>query len=142
VSTTYNRGRYLFASTGLDWLNNDVQILLLDNVAGYIADATHNTVADVAAYELGAVANYVRKSLGTKSVTEDDVAGEATLGAADPVWTSLGACEVQGAVVFKAGVDDLSSELIGFLDGAQFPATHGGSGDFKVKFGSGVVAKV
>lgn len=139
MSAWYNRGKYLLARD-LDWTVADVRVLLVGT--GYTFSPDHDVVSDVVASELAGVENYVRKALAGRTVVENDVSDTALLSASDPVWTLLGACTIKGVVVYRHNAVDSSAELLMFLDGAGYPATHSGAGDWAAKFtnGTGTVA--
>jgi hypothetical protein len=59
-----------------------------------------------------------RKTLASKTFTEDDTANEGYMDAADVTWVGLAAgATIVGAILIKEGVsDDTTSELIAYFD--------------------------
>jgi hypothetical protein len=121
----YNRGKYLFATAGLNWNSATVKALLVGT--GYTPDADHNFVSDVSASEYSGT-NYTsgfagsgRKTLSGKLVTEDDTNDRAVCDCDDLTWTSIGSgSEVVAYVVFYLqGTSDADSALIYCADPAN-----------------------
>lgn len=95
-----------------DLVNDTLRVLLLDNSTAYTFNPdTHEFVADIAdggttGTEMSGT-GYTRKTLGTKSVTEDTTDDEGVFDAADVTWTDLDAGTIQTIVVYKqVGADD------------------------------------
>lgn len=113
MANWYNRGKKDLAGA-FNWVSGDYRCLLVDSTYAFVA--THNVVSDVSAKEI-AVANYVRKVFGTKSVSQDDTNSRAALIAASITWTALGAgVTIGGAVVYLFNAADASADLVAFID--------------------------
>lgn len=139
ADAAYNRGKFLIASGSLDWVNDDIQVLLLDDAGTYVFSADHNFVADLGANESTGT-GYVRKALASKTATEDDTNDRASLDAADVVWAGLDAGTVQAAVVFRQVTTDSDSEVLFYMD-SGFPFTSNG-GDLTWQINAAGVATV
>jgi hypothetical protein len=134
ASAVYNKGKYALVSGDVDWLTTTIKVMLVDDT--YTFSATHNFVSDVSADELsgtGYVAgfgNSGRKTLGSKTVTEDDANNRAELDAGDLTWTGLDAGTVGGAIVIVEITNDAASLLLAFLDSTD-TASNGGDFTFQ-----------
>lgn len=131
----YTRGVHLILSGDLDWTTNTVKVLLVS--ASYTYAATHNFVSDVSAYELSGT-NYAsgfsgsgRKTLASKTATENDGSTRAELDCADLTWSSINAGTIGGLVVYLNGTSDADSALIAFLDPTDV-VTNGGDVVFTI----------
>lgn len=127
ADAAYNRGKFLVASGGLDWVNDNVQALLLDDAGAYAFSPDHNFVADLtpASNEFGG-SGYTRQALGGKTVTEDDTADRAELDADDVVWAAINGATAQAAVLFIQATNDADSMLLAYMDsGFPFVANGG-----------------
>lgn len=130
ASAWYNKGKYQVLSGSTDLLADTIKVMLVDS--DYVFDADHNFVSQVTIDELG-VSGYTggfngagRKTLGTKSVTEDDTNDRAYFDAADVTWTALGTgATIGGAILIKEVTNDADSVLIAFMDLTNTP-TNGG----------------
>lgn len=104
----------------------DLRLLLVNTPpasAGAAADL--NFVADVSANELSGT-GYARKTLATKTITEDDTNDRAVFDCDDPsVYTALNAGTIAGAWVFRQVTNDADSALWMFLDCTDL-VTNGG----------------
>lgn len=116
----YNSGKKSFFDGGVDWDNDTVKILLVNN--SYSPLKSHKTVADVliGSTELTG-SGYDRKTLTNCTVVQDDINDRVLLSADDAVWNSIQAGTAKGAVIFKDSGIDSSSTLIAYIDSAGFP---------------------
>lgn len=128
ADAAYNRGKFLFASAGVDWSQpgSTVNVLLLDNAGTYVFSADHNFVADLtpASNEFGGT-GYTRQTLANKAVTENDTTDLANIDADDVVWAAIDGATAQAAVVFVQVTNDADSPLIAYFD-TGFPFTANG----------------
>ena len=122
-----------------DLANGDIEVLLV--MASTTADTESDMcfISDITTLDEFDGANYVRKTLASKTVTSDTgVASDlGRFDAADVVWTALGAGtrDLTGAIVYKhvAGADsDATSPLITYYDDT-LPVTAGG-GDVTIEW--------
>lgn len=122
-----------------DLVNDTIKVLLLDDSTAYTFDPdAHEFVSDIAdggttGTEMSGT-GYSRKTLGTKSVTEDTTDDEGVFDAADVTWAGLDAGTIQTIVVYKqVGADDTTpgdDPVLVVLDDAavaDLPLTTNGS---------------
>lgn len=126
----YNRGKYILSNSSMDFVNDTIKVLLLDNAQSYVFDPSHNFVADLTpgTNELtnNSGTGYERKTLATKAVNEDDVNDQAEMDCADIDYTSIDAGEIQAAVVYKEVTNDSDSPVIAYIDSGFPKQTNGG----------------
>lgn len=130
ASAVYNKGKYQILSGSTDLLNDTIKVMLVDS--DYSFDADHNFVSQVSSDELS-VSGYTggfngagRKTLASKTVTEDDTNDRAYFDAADLTWTSLATgATIGGAILIKEVTNDTDSVLLAFIDLTNTP-TNGG----------------
>lgn len=72
-----------------------------------------------------------RKTLGTKSITEDDANNRAEFTAGNLTWTAINAGTAAACILVKEGTTDADSKLIAYIDTGGFPKTTNG-GDFSI----------
>lgn len=132
----FNGGMYQVWTVATDYLNDNMQVLLVDDA--YVFDPDSVFVADVAASEI-VTTNYVRKVLGGKTITQDDINDRVLVDATDPLWINLGPPVagpiVQGIIMFRQVTNDADSPLLSFnaLTTAP-PGTQVNGGNFEVQW--------
>lgn len=138
ANTVFNRFKYRTALEG-NWTSDDVRCLLLNATSTYTPNPDHNFVSDIlnnGGIELSTT-NYSRKTLSSKTATQDDTNNRAKLDAADVTWTALGPSSagpsVGAIVVFRHNASgDASSEVVSYHD-SGFPKQTNGE-DFTVNW--------
>ena len=117
-------------STGIDYLNDTIKIMLVDNTYtpnkdDEFVDAGGGSGAKAA--ELG-VSGYGRQTLASKTIAKSSANDRVELDAADVTFTGLAAGEtIAAAVVLKdAGGADTGNKMLCYLDVADTP-TNGGN---------------
>lgn len=123
----------------IDLVNDTIKVLLLDGSTAYSFDPdTHEFVNNIAdggttGTEMSGT-GYSRKTLGTKSNTQDNTDDEGVWDAADVTWSGLDAGDIQTIVIYKqVGGDDTTpgdDPVINVLDDASvadLPLTTNGS---------------
>jgi len=122
----YNSARQRFLRAGIDWEDDDVDVLLVG--AGYSFTEADEYVSDLVASECGAT-DYARVSSTGRTVSD---ATTSVADAADITWAGLGGATdevVGGAVFFKnSGTDydggtinaDANRSVICFIDFTNF----------------------
>lgn len=120
----YRLGKVDLLDGDRDLLTGTIQVMLVDS--GYTFDASHDNPDDgPAANELSGT-GYARKTLASKTVTEDATYG-AVFDAADLTWTGINAGTADAAIIFIFVSDDTDSILLAYIDSGGFPAaTNGG----------------
>jgi hypothetical protein len=138
----YNIAKDQCFDGGIVVLSDTIKALLV--TSGYTANADHDFVDagganDVVDHEVsgtGYAAGYAgagRKTLGSKTMTEDDTNDRGKFTAANLAWTAINGFTAAAVVLFKNGSsDDTTSKLICYIDGG-FPVTANG-GDVNVNW--------
>lgn len=138
AAVLYNRGAKLLGdNTGrVNFLGDTIKIMLV--TSGYTFNRDHDFVSSASGSELsgtgytGGFNGSGRKTLGSKTITEDDTNDRAVYDAANPsAWTAINAGTVAAAIIIKENTSDADSDLIAYLDGSAV-ATNGG--DLTVSF--------
>lgn len=146
MADTYNAGATGLANRSIDYAADTIKLLLLDTDVAYTFDADHATVAAIlaAASELdaagytGGFAGAGRRTLGTKTITNDTANNRTVFDAADPAgWTLASGKTVSKAIVYKSGTSDADSIPLWHLDFTDTP-TNGG--DFALQFAATGIA--
>lgn len=122
ASFTFNLGSNGINDGSLDYLTAVVKVMFVtvvpsqddDNLSGF-------TELNVGGYTPG-FASADRKTLGTKTVTNDDTLNRSKHDAADPTaWTLAAGGTVLGAVVYFHDTSDALSTPLFFLDTGSIP---------------------
>ena len=120
ASLLTNKGLYMILSGDVDLRDDTIKVMLLSS-AYATPLATVNFVSDVVANELtgtGYVAGFGgsgRRTLATKTLTEDDTNGVAIFDAADLTWTTITAGTAKHAAIIKEITSDADSPVLGFI---------------------------
>ena len=126
----YNLAASEIAKGNIDLLADTIKIMLVKS--GYVPDRDDDFIEegvnDANEHELtvggytGGFGGSGRKTLASKTITEDDVNDRAEFDTADPVWTALLTGEtIAGAIIIKEITNDLASVLIAYLDLTDTP---------------------
>ena len=113
ASGLFNDARQAFLKGIIDWEDDNIDVLLVDE--NYTFDATHQHVDDVSANELTAT-DYVRKDLASRTV-EGTTTSQASC--ANVTWAGLGGVTnktIGGAIPFVNSGADSTSTVICFVD--------------------------
>jgi len=112
---TPDRTLLQIANGSIDFANDTIKILLLDDSTTYTFDsAAHEFVDDLdgssdgddPSFEMNGT-GYTRKTLSNQSTTEDNTDNEAEFDGDDITWSGLDAGDIQTVVVYKqVGGDD------------------------------------
>lgn len=126
ADAAYNRGKFLFASAGINWATDTIEVLLLDDAGTYTFDPDHNFVADLTpgTNEFQGT-GYTRMTLANAAVTENDTTDLANIDADDVVWAAIDGATAQAAVVYRLVTNDADSQLLFYMD-TGFPFTANG----------------
>lgn len=138
MALVYNLFKKLEADGTINLLTDTIKVMLVGST--YTANADHDFV-NPSTYQqelggtgyAGGYGGSGRKTLGSKTVVEDDVNDRAEFNAAPVTWTAINAGTAAGAVIIRerALTGDTMSELIAFVDTGGFPVTTNG-GDFTI----------
>lgn len=122
ASFTFNAGSNAVNDGSLDYLTATVKVMFVtvvpsqddDNLSGF-------TELNVGGYAPG-FAGAGRKTLGTKTVTNDDTLNRSIMDAADPTaWTLAAGGTIVGAVIYFHITSDAASTPLFFLDTGSIP---------------------
>lgn len=126
ASAWYNKGKAQVMNGGIDLLTDTIKVMLV--TSSYTFNPDHNFISDVVANEIsvtgytGGFGGAGRKTLASKTVTEDDTNDRSVFDAADVSWTALGAgATIGGAILVKEVTNDGASPAIAFLDPTDLP---------------------
>lgn len=138
AAVVYNVAKAKFAANTLDWDSADIRLLLIEGTVGAAAsnpDSSTLTAALSGSTE-AAGTGYVRKTLASKAVTQDDTNNRATLTAAAVTWSGADWGTANAAIVYLHVDGTNGNDIpISFHDGG-FPQTMNG-GDFTLNWAGG-----
>lgn len=131
TEVVYNVAKARMANGSLDWDTTDLRMLALSVAPAGVRDPDIDTVTALLAVSTTAeVAStgYSRKTMGTKTVTEDDTNNRANLDFATVAWTGLVGQTFTAVVVYEeGGGTDSTRNLVSYHD-TGFPVTVGNPG--------------
>lgn len=118
ANIVYNRGKKHVITDSTSLESQGLYVMLVAASYGAAANATHNVVSDVVAYEL---TGYSRVALANATCIEDDSYGFAYLDADDVTFTAVASTQTVGGAVLYAGVTttstgDATANVIAFYD--------------------------
>lgn len=133
ASGAYNRGVRELLNGTTDFLTATMKVALLATSPAYTYDPDHDFMdaggandptdaeLNVSGYTRG-FAGAGRKTLASKTVTENDTNNRVEFDAADPTWTALGAGQtIAAGVVIKEVTNDAATVLYCYLDPTDTP---------------------
>lgn len=129
ASKWYGKGLLKVVDRTIDFANDTIKAILVN--ASYVYDADHDFANDVSGNELsgtgytGGFGGSGRKTLASKTITEDTANDRVEYDCADITWTGINAGTIGGIVLVKEITDDAASPIIGFLDPSDL-VTNGG----------------
>lgn len=129
ASKWYGKGLLKVADRTIDFVNDTIKVMLVN--ASYTFNPDHDFADDVSANELsgtgyaGGFNGAGRKTLASKTITEDTANDRIEFDCADLTWTAINAGTIGGVVVLKEITNDAASPLIAFLDPSDL-VTNGG----------------
>lgn len=135
ASVVYNNAKEQLLLGTIDLSSDTIQMILLKGVTTTPDDEDHVFLDDITADEADAT-NYVRKTLSSKTVTQNDTNDRAEFDFDDVVWSTLGGTTdntIVGAAIFKSETTDSDSPLISFHD---FGNTTTDGTDFTLQVGT------
>lgn len=126
-----NKGRALILNGSVDMLTDTIKVMLLGT--GVTPSVDDNFVSDVVSGELSGGTGYTggfggsgRKTLASKTVTEDDTNDVARFDAADVTYTAINSGTVAHAAIIKEVTNNGDSPVIGYVLINPNVATNGG----------------
>lgn len=139
ASITTNRGRKLILDGTVDLLTDTLKVMLVNG--SYTPNKDHNFASSLNTYELtgtGYVGGYGgsgRKTLASKTVTQDDTNDVAVFDAGDITWTAINAGTAAYAAIIKEVTNDAASPVLAVIDLSPDVVTNGG--DLTIQWGAG-----
>jgi len=128
ASFTYNAGSKGIADRTIDFINDTIKVMLIGTATPYTPDKDHSSMTTPAASELSVTgytpgfASADRKTLASKTITNDTTNDRTVYDAADPSsWTLSTGGTVAAAIVYKHLTSDALSTPIFYLDTADTP---------------------
>ncbi len=128
ANALYDGGRNAFLLGGIDWVTDDIRVVLVDTATYTVNLTTHTTLGDIPIGE-----RIAEVALATKTA----VAGVAD--AADITFTAVGGDTAEALVIYKydAGNNETQSTLIAFIDNATGLPVTPNTGDIIVQWSDG-----
>lgn len=120
ASLVTNRGMYSILSGAVDLTNDTIKVMLLDS--SFTPAATYDYVSEISSDELsgtgytGGFSGSGRKTLASKTFTENETDGVAVFDAADSSWSSINAGVASCAAIIKEVTTDADSLVLGFVE--------------------------
>ncbi len=127
ANALYDKGREAFLNGDIDWLNDDIRVILVD-LADYTPNlATHDFLDDVPGAARVAVSGALASKTSTNGVAD----------AADVTWSLVTGDQSEAIVLYKHTGVEATSNLIAYIDTATgLPVTPNG-GDITVQWDNG-----
>ena len=138
ASVTSNKLRTLLLNTGINMLSDTIKVALV--TSAHTPAVGDNFMSTYTASELsgtGYTAGFGgagRKTLGSKSVTQDDTNNWGVFTAADPTWTAINAGTAAAAVILNEVTSDADSPVLAVVVFGSSVVTNGG--DFTIHWAS------
>lgn len=109
ASNIYNKGLLKLVDGTVDYLTDNIAILLTDNT--YTFNVSHEFVSDVSASEVSG-AGYSRKTIASKTITLAD--NVVTFDCGDITYTAMSTTEDLASAIFykETGTDNASSLVV------------------------------
>lgn len=131
ASKNYNAGIKAIQDRTIDYASGTINIMMVGTAVPYTFNQDETSMTTAAASELS-VTGYSRKTLGSKTITNDTTNDRTVFDAADPSsWTLSSGGTAAGAIVFWNNTNDAGSIPITFLDFTDTP-TNGSA--FTIQF--------
>lgn len=131
ASFVYNIAAKEILGDNLELSTDTIKAMLV--TSAYTPARTDTVVSTASAAELsgtgytGGFGGSGRKTLTSKTFTQDDPNNRGYFSAANLVWTAINAGTIAGLVLIKEITNDASSRLIAYIDSASMPiVTNGG----------------
>jgi len=135
ANTLYDTARQLFLEGQLNWLTDDVKVMLIDT-AEYAMSVEHRVLADIPAL--------ARVTSATTLVNKNTTAGAAD--ADDATFASVSGPSIEAMVLYKSVPDDIdpllenetASTLLAYIDTATGLPIAPNGGDIIVTWDNGI----
>ena len=105
ANALYNPARGSFAKKELDWLNDDIRVILIDTGA-YTFSAAHQYLSSVPS---GA-------RISTQALSNKSVTANGACDADDTVYANVSGASIEACIIYKHTGVDSTAQLIAYLD--------------------------
>jgi len=136
----FTEGKQQIGSAGIDWVNDDIRVLLVDDTCSASSEEDAVTISAITTLGELSGSGYVRKQLANKAVNKDNANDRSELDADDITWSSISAGTAAAAIVYKHITDDTDSIPLLYID-SNFPFVTNG-GDFNLIWNSEGIAQI
>ena len=127
ANSLYDKGREKFASAQINWLTDDIRVVLVDTGA-YTFSQAHEFLSDVpSAARISSVVALSGKALVSGACDANDVTFPAVSGPS-----------IEAIIIFKNGGSDATSPLLAFFDTATGLPITPNTGDIIANWDNGV----
>lgn len=127
ANALFDKGREAFLNGDIDWLNDDIRIILIDAADYTVNLASHDFLDDVPAPARVAVSSALSSKTSTNGVAD----------AADVTFPLVTGDQSEALVIYKHTGTESTSNLIAYIDTATgLPVTPNG-GDITVQWDNG-----
>lgn len=127
ANALYDKGREAFLNGDIDWLNDDIRIILVDTADYTVNLATHDFLDDVPAAARVAVSSSLTGKTSTNGVAD----------ASDVTFSSVTGDPSEAIIIYQHTGTESTSRLIAYIDTATgLPVTPNG-GDITVQWDNG-----
>lgn len=127
ANALFDKGREAFLNGDIDWLNDDIRIILIDAADYTVNLASHDFLDDVPAPARVAVSSALASKTSTNGVAD----------AADVTFPLVTGDQSEALVIYKHTGTESTSNLIAYIDTATgLPVTPNG-GDITVQWDNG-----
>jgi hypothetical protein len=108
ANALYDKGREAFLNGQIDWLNDDIRVILVDSADYAVNLATHNFLDDVGVAARVAVSSSLLSKTSTDGVAD----------AADISFTMVTGDPSEALIIYKHTGTESTSNLIAYIDTA------------------------
>lgn len=128
MSFWYTKAKGLPARGNLDFINDDLRILLVMGSTTADTEEDAEFIDDITTLDEYDGINYARKILANPAVTDDLTNDRAYYTSDGVTWGTLGdgTSSAKGAIVFKFVNDDTDSPIVAYIDDAGIFPFQGG----------------
>lgn len=127
ANALYDKGRQAFLEGDIDWINDDIRVILIDAADYTVNLATHDFLDDIPVAARVAVSSALSGKTATDGVAD----------ANDVTFTSVTGDQSEALVIYKHTGTESTSNLIAYIDTATgLPVTPNG-GDITVVWDNG-----
>lgn len=127
ANALYDKGREKFLNADIDWLTDDIKVVLVDTGAYTVALSTHEFLSDVA----GGARIATSGNLASKSSTN------GVANAANVTFSAVTGAQSEALVIYKDTGSAATSPLIAYIDSATGLPVLPNGGDISITWDTG-----